>query len=420
MWPSANSVSARRWPPDDNMHILIIHQAFASLDEPGGTRHFEFARLLAARGHRVTVVASDVSYITGARSALSAASEATSATPPGVRILRARVYAAHHKSFVHRMLAFFSFMISSFWIGLWLREVDLVWGTSPPIFQGVTAWLLARLKRSRFLFEVRDLWPEFAIAVGVLRNPLLIAASEWLERLLYRQADCVIVNSPGFVEHVRGLGARRVEMVPNGADPAMFDADADGADFRHQHDWGDKFVGLYAGAHGMSNDLEVLLDAAALLRDSAIQIVLIGDGKDKPGLVSRARDLGLANISFLPAVPKSEMATVLAGADAGIAILRPIEAYKTTYPNKVFDYMAAGRPVLLAIDGVIREVVEAAGCGLFVEPGDAAAFAEAARALASDRSRARAMGMKGKAYLDQHFSREKIAEDLIQVLESIS
>ncbi len=200
----------------------------------------------------------------------------------------------------------------------------------------------------------------------------------------------------------------------------MFHADADGSDFRRTHDWGDKFVALYAGAHGMSNDLEVLLNAAALLQGSAIQIVLIGDGKDKPGLISRARDLGLANISFLPAVPKSEMAGVLAAADAGIAILRPIEAYKTTYPNKVFDYMAAGRPVLLAIDGVIREVVEAAGCGLFVKPGDAAALAQAARTLASDRPLARAMGMKGKAYLNRYFSREKIAEDLIQVLESIS
>jgi glycosyltransferase involved in cell wall biosynthesis len=110
---------------------------------------------------------------------------------------------------------------------------------------------------------------------------------------------------------------------------------------------------------------------------------------------------------------------VLAGADAGIAILRPIEAYKTTYPNKVFDYMAAGRPVLLAIDGVIREVVEAAGCGLFVKPGDPVALAQALRTLASDRELARRMGMNGKAYLERNFSRDKIAEHLIEVLQSV-
>src|SRR5512135_3548800 len=152
------------------MHILIIHQAFASLDEPGGTRHYEFARQLTARGHRVTVIASPVSYITGAASGAAGLSDA----PDGVEILRAPVYSAHHKSFVHRMLAFFSFMFSSFWLGLRVKNVDVVWGTSPPIFQGVTAWALARLKGARFLFEVRDLWPQFAVAVGVLRNPQLI------------------------------------------------------------------------------------------------------------------------------------------------------------------------------------------------------------------------------------------------------
>ena len=153
------------------MHILIIHQAFASLDEPGGTRHYEFARLLAARGHQVTVIASPVSYITGATSPLRLSpSERGDRSDGDVNILRARVYSAHHKSFFHRIIAFFSFMISSFWIGLGVKNVDLVWGTSPPIFQGVTAWLLARLKRAKFLFEVRDLWPQFAVAAGVLKN----------------------------------------------------------------------------------------------------------------------------------------------------------------------------------------------------------------------------------------------------------
>jgi len=400
------------------MHILIVHQAFASLEEPGGTRHYEFARLLAARGHRITVIASPVSYITGAPSSPSARPQQEHADAPGVRILRARVYGAHHKSFMHRMLAFFSFMASSFWIGLGLRDLDLVWGTSPPIFQGVTAWLLARLKGASFLFEVRDLWPRFAIAVGVLRNALLISASEWLEQLLCRGADCVMVNSPGFLDHVRSLGARRVEMVPNGADPAMFEPVADGAEFRHQHSLGDDFVALYAGAHGMSNDLEVLLKTGSLLEVSAIRIVLVGDGKEKPGLVAHAQALGLRNVLFLPAVPKRELPAVLAGADAGIAILKPIEAYKTTYPNKVFDYMAASRPVLLAIDGVIREVVEAAECGLFVQPGDPVALAQAIRTLASDPQRARRMGVNGRRYLEQHFSRERIVDQLIGVLES--
>jgi glycosyltransferase involved in cell wall biosynthesis len=399
------------------MHILIIHQAFASFDEPGGTRHYEFARLLASRGHQVTVIASPVSYITGAL---------TSTPLPvgegkGVRVIRARVYSAHHKSFFHRIIAFFSFMISSFWIGLGVKNVDLVWGTSPPIFQGVTAWLLARLKRAKFLFEVRDLWPQFAVAVGVLKNPILIWMSEWLERFLYRRADRVMVNSPGFIAHVTSRGAKRAELIPNGADPSMFNPSNDGDDFRRVNHLEDKFVALYAGAHGMSNDLNVVLDAAKLLMDEKkIQIVLLGDGKEKPMLQARAAQMGLSNVSFVASVPKSEMPNALAAADACIAILKPLEEYKTTYPNKVFDYMAAGRPVALAIDGVIREVVEAAQCGYFAEPGNASALANVIRNLVSDKKKAREMGLNGRKYLEENFSREAIGEKLANLLEEMN
>jgi len=403
------------------MHILIIHQAFASLDEPGGTRHYEFARLLAARGHQVTVIASPVSYITGAPFQLPPNSKNFGGEQEeGIQILRAQAYSAHHKTFFHRILAFFSFMFSSFWIGLGVKNVDLVWGTSPPIFQGMTAWLLARLKRARFLFEVRDLWPQFAVAVGVLKNPILICMSEWLEQFLYRGADQVIVNSPGFIAHVKSRGAKRVELISNGADPSMFDPSNEGADFRRTNHLEDKFVALYAGAHGMSNDLDVVLDAAKLLIDETkIQIVLLGDGKEKPTLQARADEMGLSNVSFVSSVPKSEMPIALAAADVCIAILKPLEEYKTTYPNKVFDYMAAGRPVILAIDGMIREVVEAAQCGLFAEPGNPSAIADTIRKLASDPQKSRAMGLNGRMYLERNFSREAIGDQLVMLLEEM-
>lgn len=405
------------------MHILLIHQAFASLDEPGGTRHHEFARYLAARGDWVTVITSPVSYLTGDLSGMHSSSERSAEGQGGVDILRARTYPALHKSFFHRLLAFVSFMISSFFLGLGVRNVDVVWGTSPPIFQGLTAWLLARLKGVPFLFEVRDLWPDFAIAVGVLHNPILIRLSFWLEHFLYHRADLVMVNSPGYIKHVTAGGARRVEFVPNGADPQMFAPPEQGIPFRSANQLEDQFVVLYAGAHGMSNDLGVVLQAAGILNgwsDTAgVMIALVGDGKEKPALQKQAASLGLTNVIFLPPVPKTEMAAVLAGADACLAILKPIEAYRSTYPNKVFDYMAAGRPVVLAIDGVIREVVEAAECGIFVPPGDPLALAEAIRSLAGDREKAHAMGARGLAYLEWHFDRSALAERLTGILEGL-
>ncbi|MBI3172739.1 MAG: glycosyltransferase family 4 protein [Chloroflexi bacterium] len=416
------------------MHILIVHQAFASINEPGGTRHHELAQVLTARGHRVTVIASPVSYLTGTSLHLPPFSEKIEGEKEGraLTILRAAVYDAHHKSFLHRVLAFLSFMVSSFWIGLGVKNVDVVWGTSPPIFQGVTAWILARLKGAKFLFEVRDLWPRFAIAVGVLRNYWLIRASEWLERTLYRSADRVMVNSPAYVSYVQGVALSggwkpkskgwNVELIPNGADPSMFDPADDGAAFRQAHHLAEKFVVMYAGAHGMSNDLEVVLEAARQLAEdtSEVEIVLVGDGKEKSVLMARAAAMSLPNVTFLPSVPKTGMAEALAAADACLAILKPLDEYKWTYPNKVFDYMAAGRPVALAIDGVIREVVEAADCGLFATPGNPSALAEVIRQLAQDRDHSRAMGLRGRAYLEAHFNRETMAENLLKMLEAMT
>lgn len=398
------------------MHILIIHQAFASIDEPGGTRHHEFARELVAAGHRVTIIASPVSYLTG---------KATKNTwcqkeydGENLTILRAFTYSALHKSFFHRVLSFFSFMVSSFLIGMGVKQVDLVWGTSPPIFQGFTAWLLARLKGIRFLFEVRDLWPAFAIALGVLKNKTIIRLSNWLERFLYSQADTVMINSPGFRQHVMERGAKKIVLIPNGADPLMFSGN--GENFRNEHGLTEKFVVMYTGAHGISNDLHIVLQAAKLLLDDpSIYFVFVGDGKEKQNLINQAMQLNLTNVLFLPSIPKKQMAGVLSAADACVAILKPLDLYKTTYPNKVFDAMAAGKPILLCIDGVVREVVEEANAGIFCQPGDFPALANAIRWMTSHRSEVVKMGMNGREFLKLHYDRKQTAQDLLSILSEM-
>ena len=218
----------------------------------------------------------------------------------------------------------------------------------------------------------------------------------------------------------RSRGGRQVRLVPNGADPAMFDPASRGEAYREAHGLADKFVVMYAGAHGMSNDLGVILEAARLLQDLPhVRIALLGDGKEKPALMEQAEAMGLSNVSFLTPVPKAGMPEALAAADACVAILKPLDEYKTTYPNKVFDYMAAGRPVALAIDGVIRAVVEAAGCGYFAQPGDPAALAASIRRLALDPQESARMGLAGRRYLELNFSRERMAGTLMELLEEM-
>jgi len=188
------------------MHILLIHQAFAALDEPGGTRHHEIAQYLVSQGHQVTIIASPVSYLTGRSEPGLEKSQET-----GIKIMRVYTYSALHRSFFHRIFSFLSFMVSSFFAGLRVKDVDVVWGTSPPIFQCLTAWALSKIKRTPFLLEIRDLWPAFAIAVGVLTQPMLIVASEWLERFLYQHADLVVVNSPGDRKIVEEYGHPKIQ-----------------------------------------------------------------------------------------------------------------------------------------------------------------------------------------------------------------
>lgn len=399
------------------IHILLIHQAFAALDEPGGTRHYEMARAFVKNGHRVTIITSPVSYLTG-RSRQSKQHWVTRETPePGIEILRAYTYAALHRSFFHRLLSFISFMLSSFLIGLGVKNVDVIWGTSPPIFQGWTAWLLARLKQTRFLFEVRDLWPAFAIAMKVIRNSFIIRLSNWLERFLYRHADSLVVNSPGFIQHVSERGGRDIALIPNGVDPDMFDPNDDGAEFRQRMSLEEAYIVLYSGAHGLSNDLGILLQAARITaHDTRIVYVLVGDGKEKPALQQLAQDMDLRNVFFIPPVPKTEMKNVLAAADCCVAILKPVELYKTTYPNKVFDYLAAGRPVLCAIDGVIRDVIEEADAGIFVNPGDPSALAESVLKLSNTPIEGRKMGLNGRVYVEQHYNRRDIAKRMEKLL----
>jgi glycosyltransferase involved in cell wall biosynthesis len=399
------------------MHILLIHQAFVSPNEPGGTRHYELARHLVEQGHQVTIVASDLSYLTGQRTNVHPGL-VTEECLDGIRVLRAYTYPALHRSFVWRVVSFFSFVFTSLLAAMRVQNIDLVMGTSPPIFQAVSAWLVAALRLRPLLLEIRDLWPEFAIDMGVLKDPVLIWLSRWLEGFLYARSHHLLVNSPAYRDYLvsKGLPEAKISLIPNGVNPDLFHSNDGSKRIREELGLEGQFVVTYAGALGLANDIPTILRAARRLRDKHdIRFLLVGDGKERTHLEALAKQWDLPNVIFTGARPKSEMPEILAASDACIAILQDIPMFRTTYPNKVFDYMAASRPTVLAIDGVIRQVVEAAGGGIFVPPGDDAALAEAVRHLANNRSKAKAMGIAARTYVIEHFNRRDQAQAFVDL-----
>ncbi|GAB4247146.1 glycosyltransferase family 4 protein [Deferrisoma sp.] len=403
------------------MHLLIIHQAFVGPNEPGGTRHYEFARRLVRQGHTVTIVASDLSYLTGGK-IVDRGGLVSEQEVDGIRILRAYTYPSLHKSFVWRVVSFLSFMCTSVVAGLRAGKVDVVMGTSPPIFQAVSAWFVAALRRRPFLLEIRDLWPEFAVDMGVLKNRLLISLARWLELFLYGRASHIVVNSPAYRDYLKEKRIRvgKISLIPNGVDPEMFRPEDHGAAFRTEFGLDGKFVVTYAGALGLANDIWTILRAADLLRgDDRIRFVLVGDGKERPALEAFAAEQNLNNVIFAGPRPKAEIPTVLAASDACVATLKDIPMFRTTYPNKVFDYMAAGRPTILAIDGVIREVVEAARGGVFVPPGDPESLAQVVRRFVDNPAEAREMGTNAREFVARQFNRATHAGEFLRLVERL-
>ncbi len=407
------------------MNILIIHQYYLMPGQPGGSRFNEFARLWAERGHRVTVVAGTVDYATGETPPRYRGRWVVREQDGAVQVLRCHVPASYARSFQGRMWAFLGFTLSSATGALAAAAPDVVLATSPPLNTCVPGWVAARVRRVPWIFEVRDLWPESAVTTGVLREGGLMARGLYaLEGWAYHDADRINVLTPAFREDIvrRGLAPQeKIVFVPNGADVSLFTPGPRDNEARRRLGWGDRFVVMYAGAHGRANAVTQLVDAAQLLGDRPdILIASVGDGPERAAAEAQARQRRLANILFCGPQPKERMPAIVQACDVGAAVLQNNPTFRTVYPNKVFDYMACERPTLLAIDGVARRLVcEQAGAGVFATPEDPRAIAAAIRGLADDPEGCRRMGQAGRRWVLQNATRESLAERYLQVMEQV-
>lgn len=396
------------------MHVLYFHQHFSTPQGSAGTRSYEMARALLREGHSVTMVCG--SYGQG-KTGLSGGFQwgRRRGVVDGIDVIEFDLNYTNDMGVLRRMGVFAKFALGS--IGVALREpADVVFATTTPLTAGIPGIFSRFLKRKRFVFEVRDLWPELPRAMG-MRNPLLLGAMSALEWVSYRLADRLVGLSPGIVEGIarRGVAKERIAMVPNGCDMDLF-AGSDSA-WRPEGVRDDQLLAVFSGTHGLANGLDAVLDAAAVLKARGrddIRIALVGQGREKPRLMQRARDGKLDVVLFLDPVPKTQLSGLLAGADLGLQTLRNLPAfYFGTSPNKFFDYIAAGLPVLNNYPGWLAGLITENDCGFAVPPDDPQAFADALIAAADDRAALRAKGDRARALAADQFDRAKLSREWV-------
>ena len=402
------------------MRLLYFHQHFATPQGATGTRSYEFARALFARGHQVTMVCG-AHQLSGLDLPYDAGRGWHRGLVDGIDVISLPLAYSNQDSLLRRGLAYVRFALRSVRLALEL-DYDLVFATSTPITAVIPGLAAKWLRGKPFVFEVRDLWPELPRALG-LRNPFVLGGMSLLEFLGYRSADACVGLSPGIVDGIRSRSDARlpVAMIPNGCDLEVFHP-AKRARLTLPGVGPDDFVAGFTGAHGVANGLDALLYVASELKrrgDTRVKLVFIGDGKEKERLAAKAVELGLTNCLFFPPVPKAELGAITASLDCGLMVLKDIPAfYRGTSPNKFFDYVAAGLPVVNNYPGWLAGLIEEHRCGVVVPPRNVEAFADALQRLAADPAACRAMGAAARALAEKEFARPLLADRFIATLEA--
>jgi len=391
-------------------------------------RAAELCRHWAGMGHDVTVLTGFPNHPTGIvpenwRSRLRRLHYVE--TVDGVCVVRTWLWPLPNRKAHERIRNYASFCISAAISGLALNKVDVVIATSPQLLCALAGWWLSWWKRVPFVFEVRDLWPESLAAVGAgASGGVLHRALGAIAGFLYRRADRIVVVSPAFKDHLIRywkVPAEKIATVENGVETDIFRFDPAAAKVREELNVSDRFLICYIGTMGNAHGLETLIVAAEELQNAlpSAMFLLIGEGAEKDQLVKLAAARGLSNVQFLGQQPREQIPAYVSAADLCLVMLKKTELFKTVIPTKLLEYMACQRPVMVAVDGQARQIVEAAGAGVFVEPEDSKALVKAILDLTSRPEDMRRMGANGRQHVLNNFTREKKAREYIDVLEAM-
>ncbi len=392
-------------------------------------RAAELARHWANDGHDVTVLTGFPNHPTGVvppeyRSKFRRL--ATREMWNGVKLIRTWLLPFPNRKPYERMLNYSSFCVSSALTGLFVAKPDVLIATSPQLLVALSGWWLAAIKRVPFVFEVRDLWPESLIAVGVGDgNSLLNRALGKIAGFLYRRSSYIVVVTAAFKTHLIAnwnVPPEKIVVVENGVETDMFSPQPSGAAKKRELGAEGKFLVCYTGTMGLAHGLETLIEAATILKSEnpRVQFLLVGEGADKERIVNLARSQNLTNMTFLDQQPRESVPAFISASDACLVMLKKADLFKTVIPTKMLEFMSCARPVILAVDGQAREIVDAAHAGIFVEPGNAQQLVQVIQQLAADPTLCASLGQNGREYIVHNFSRQQTARAYLDILRSLS
>lgn len=343
-----------------------------------------------------------------------------------LEIHRAWIYVSQSKAVISRLLNYFSFVISAFFVGLFkIKKQDVLMVESPPLFLGITAYLLAKLKGAKMVFNVSDLWPESAEKLEIISNKTLLSMATKLEEFCYRKAALISGQTQGIVKNISGrFPNKKVYWLKNGVDINFYDVNKtiEETAWRKEHNFssGD-FILFYGGIIGHAQGLDVILNAAKELENyENIKFVLLGNGPEKERLLKLKAELGLTNLQFFDAVPKSQMQKIIMDTNASIIPLKRLDLFKGAIPSKIFENLALKKPIILGVEGEAEELfIQQGKCGVSFTPEDSKDLAKQILHLYNNPNLVKELGENGLAYVSENFNRDKIAEDFFKQISSL-
>lgn len=401
------------------MRIIYLHQYFLTPDMAGGTRSYEMARRLVRAGNDVRMITTDQQA--GRRDFAWRQS-----VEGGIEVYWANVRYDSRMGYARRLIAFVSFALRATVRAIRLPG-DIIFATSTPLTIAVPALIASVWKRVPFVFEVRDMWPDVPIAIGAIRNPIIVWLARQLELVTYRRAAHIVALAPGMKEDImrKGIDASKISVIPNGCDLDVFSSKDSGPDPRAEYDWlGSRKLILYAGAIGAINGVEYLVELASrtIAFDPEIRFLVIGRGVERELVLNRAKQLDVLNRNFyiLDAMPKRELARWLNTADLIVALITgPKVIWKDAVQNKFFDALAAGKPIATNFDGWQTQVAMQADVGFIIDPLDLEAAARRVISVLSDSQWLRGLPVRARALAEGRFNRDRLADQLLSELSVV-